>query len=192
MKEFDMKSKDEKAAGPVQWQIDTAHTGAHFSVRHMMVSNVRGEFSKVTGTVNLDTGDIGRSTVEASIEAASIQTREPARDKHLRSADFLDVEHFPVISFKSRKIEGMAASGFVLTGDLTIHGVTREVVLDVEPLSEEIADAYGNFRIGTSATTKIDRRDFGLTWNAVLETGGVVVGTEIKITIEIELTRPAK
>jgi len=176
----------------VQWQIDGAHTGVHFAVRHMMVSNVRGEFSKVSGTVNLDREDIRRSTVEALIEASSIQTREPARDQHLRSADFLETGRFPAISFKSKKIEGARDSGLTVTGDLAIHGVTREVVLEVEPLSEEMADPFGNLRIGTSATTKIDRRDFGLTWNAVLETGGLLVGTEVKITIEIELTRPAK
>jgi len=187
-----MSPKDDISAPPVQWKIDPAHSAAHFSVRHMMVSNVRGEFGKVSGTVNLDREDIRRSTVEASIDAASIQTREAARDKHLRSADFLDIDRFPVITFKSKKVDGTRESGLAVTGDLTIHGVTREVVLTVEPLSEEVADPYGNFRIGTSATTRIDRRDFGLTWNAALETGGVLVGTEVKITVEVELTRPAK
>lgn len=175
--------------GPVLWQIDAAHSSAHFSVRHMMVSNVRGEFSKITGVVTLDTGDFQRSAVEASIDAASIQTREAARDTHLRSADFLDVERFPAITFKSKRIEGSPDSEFSIAGDLTIHGVSREVVLEAEPLSPEITDPYGNIRIGTSAIAKIDRRNFGLTWNAVLETGGVVVGNEVKITLEVELTR---
>jgi polyisoprenoid-binding protein YceI len=176
---------------PLLWQIDPVHSSAHFSVRHMMVSNVRGEISNISGAVKLYPGDPGRSSVEAVLDASSIQTREPARDAHLRSADFLDVEKFPNITFKSMRVEGSMAEGLRAMGNLTIHGVTREVALEVEPLSPEIKDPYGNIRMGTSAATKIDRRDFGLTWNAALETGGLLVGTEIKITLEIELTKTA-
>ena len=176
---------------PLLWQIDPAHSSAHFSVRHMMVSNVRGEISKISGAVKLYPGDPGKSSVDAVLDASSVQTREPARDAHLRSADFLDAEKFPTIAFTSTRVEGSMTEGFRATGNLTIHGVTREVALEVESLSSEIKDPYGNIRMGTSATTKIDRRDFGLTWNAALETGGLLVGTEIKVTLEIELIKTA-
>lgn len=184
-------AKSVVSPGPAVWQIDPSHASAQFSVRHMMVSNVRGEFSRVTGSVRLDSNDVSRSSIEAVIDASSIQTREPARDQHLRSADFLDVERYPVITFTSRSVEGSAGAGFRVTGDLTIRGVTRLVVLDVEPLSPEIKDPYGNVRVGTSGATKIDRRDFGLTWNGVLETGGVLVGNEVKITLDVELIKAA-
>lgn len=176
---------------PVTWQIDPAHASVYFSVRHMMVANVRGEFGKVNGVVRMNPDDPARTSIEAVIDASSIQTREAARDQHLRSADFLDVARFPVITFKSGSIAGSASSGFMVTGDLTIHGVTREVAMEVEPLSPEVKDPYGNIRVGTSAATKINRRDFGLTWNAVLETGGALVGNEIKISLDIELIKTA-
>jgi polyisoprenoid-binding protein YceI len=171
-----------------KWQIDPMHSAAHFSVRHMMISNVHGEF-KLSGVVQIDSTKFGNSTVEAVIDATTVDTREPARDKHLRSADFFDVEKYPSLTFQSTRISGSPGEGFALTGNLTIHGVTREVTFDVEPLSPETKDPYGNVRIGASARTKIDRKDFGLHWNAMLETGGVVVGTQVSITLELELIR---
>jgi len=172
----------------VKWQIDPVHSGAHFSVRHMMITNVHGEF-KLSGSVWLDPQEFRNSKVEAVIDAATIDTREPARDKHLRSADFFDVQKFPTLTFSSTRIEGSPEEGFALSGNLTIHGVTREITFDVEPLSPETKDPYGKVRMGTSARTKIDRKDFGLHWNAVLETGGLVVGSQVNITLEIELIK---
>jgi polyisoprenoid-binding protein YceI len=173
------------------WQIDPAHSSAHFAVRHMMVANVRGEFSRVTGTVVLEPSNPATARAEAVIDAAGIQTREPARDQHLRSADFLDVERFPTITYRSLEVQTREDGGFQVAGELTLHGVTRPVTLAVEPPSAETRDPYGSIRVGTSASAKIDRRDFGLTWNAVLEAGGVLVGNEIRITLDVELIRSA-
>jgi len=156
----------------------------------MMISNVHGEF-KLEGSVLTDPKEFSNSKVEATIDASTIDTREAARDKHLRSADFFDVEKFPELTFVSTRIVGSAVDGFALTGNLTIHGITREVTFDVESLSPEIKDPYGNLRIGVSARTRIDRKDFGLRWNAALETGGVVVGNQVNITLEIELIKEA-
>jgi polyisoprenoid-binding protein YceI len=166
------------------WEIDSVHSGAHFTVRHMMVSNVRGEFGAVTGTLNLDEKDVTKSTVEASIDATTINTREPKRDTHLKSPDFFDVAKFPTITFKSKKVEAAGAGKLKVTGDLTMHGVTKSVVLDVEGPGA----AMGNKR-GASATTKINRKDFGLGWNKVLEAGGVAVGEEVKVEIDLELNK---
>lgn len=170
------------------YSIDPVHSAAHFSVRHMMVSNVRGEFTRLSGTIQFDPDNPANSTVEAQIDAASISTREPDRDTHLKSADFLDVDKFPTILFRSTKTEAKPGGGTV-TGDLTIHGVTRPIRLDVEGPSTETEDPWGKQRIGLSATTKLSRKDFGLTWNAALESGGVLVGDEVKITIDIEAIR---
>jgi polyisoprenoid-binding protein YceI len=178
------------AAGQVKWQIDPMHSAAHFSVRHMMISNVHGEF-KLEGSVLTDPKEFNNSKVEAEIDASTIDTREASRDKHLRSADFLDVENFPNLTFVSSRIVGSPEDGFALTGNLTIRGISREVTFDVEPLSPETKDPYGNVRIGATARTKIDRKDFGLRWNAVLETGGAVVGNQVNITLEIELIKEA-
>ncbi|MEG9437757.1 YceI family protein [Edaphobacter sp. HDX4] len=172
----------------ITYQIDPAHTSVHFSVRHMMVSNVRGEFGKVSGTVMFDPDNTANSTVEATIDASSIATRDDQRDTHLKSADFLDVEKFPTITFRSTKVE-MHEGGATLTGNLTIHGVTREIVLDVEGSTQEIKDPWGKQRMGASATGKLSRKDFGLIWNAALETGGVLVGDEVKINIDVEVVR---
>jgi len=174
------------------WTIDTPHSAAQFSVRHMMISNVKGEFTKVTGTVDLDEKEITLSKVDATIDATTISTREPKRDAHLKSADFFDVAKFPTITFKSTSISKGADGRLKMTGDLTLHGVTRQVVLDVDPLSAPMRDRSGASHAGTSATTRISRKDFGLTYNAALETGGVMVGDEVTITIDIELVkRPA-
>jgi polyisoprenoid-binding protein YceI len=173
---------------PITYAIDPTHSSVHFSVRHLMVSNVRGEFTKLTGTVEFDPEKPESSTIDATIDATSISTRDPQRDGHLKSADFLDVEKFPTMSFRSKKIEIQPGGGKV-TGDLTIHGVTREITLDVEGPTEEIKDPWGKLRIGASATAKLNRKDFGLTWNAALETGGVMVGDEVKISIDVEVIR---
>jgi len=177
-----------RAAEPVMWQIDPQHSAAHFSIRHMMITNVHGEF-KLTGSVMVDPKEFTNSKVEGVIDASTVDTREPARDKHLRSADFLDVEKFPSMTFSSTRINGSRHESFDLSGNLTIHGVTRDVTFAVEPLSPEMKDPYGNLRMGTSAKAKIDRKDFGLHWNAALETGGVLVGTQVAITLEIELIK---
>ncbi len=173
--------------GITTWNIDPAHSNAQFSVRHMMISNVRGEFTKVSGKAQFDQhNSSGGFSVEAVIDVNTINTREPDRDKHLKSPDFFDAEKYPTITFKSTGAEN-SPDGLKLTGDLTIHGVTREVTLDVEGPTPPTKDPWGNTRIGASATTKINRKDFGLTWNQALETGGILVGEEVKITIDVEL-----
>ncbi len=172
----------------IKYQFDSAHTSAHFSVRHMMISSVRGEFSKVSGTIVYDPENPANSSIDAEIDAASINTREPQRDAHLKSPDFLDVAKFPVIVFRAKEISGNGAE-WKVKGDLTIHGVTRQVALDVDGPTPETKDPWGNVRIGASATTKIDRKDFGLIWNSALESGGVLVGDEVKISIDMEAIR---
>ena len=171
-----------------EYVIDSAHSAAQFSVKHMMVSNVRGAFSKVTGTANIDEKDITKSTVEAVIDATTVNTNEPKRDEHLRSADFFDTAKYPTITFKSTKVE-QAGQNLKVTGNLTLHGVTKPVVLDVEGFTTEAKDPWGNTKRGGSATTKINRKDFGLGWNSVLETGGVAVGEEVAITLDLELNK---
>jgi polyisoprenoid-binding protein YceI len=173
------------------WAIDSSHSSAQFSVRHMMVSNVRGEFTSTKGTVRWDGKDLATAVVEATIDAASINTREPKRDAHLRSADFFDAEKFPTLTFKSTKVEPAGAGKLRMTGDLTLRGVTRQVVFDVDGPTPAVRDNRGNQRVGASATATIGRKDFGLVWNATLETGGVVVGDEVKITLDVELMLPA-
>ena len=173
------------------WQIDPAHSVAQFSVRHMMISNIKGEFSKLAGVVNLDEKDPTRSTVEVSIDTTTINTRVPKRDADLRGANFLDVEKYPTMTFRSKRIVAVDPGRYKLTGDLTIHGVTREVTFDVEGPTPAIKDPHGNVRVGASATAKISRKDFGLTWNAPLESGGVVVGDDVTITVDVELVKKA-
>jgi len=176
---------------PTQWQIDPAHSAAHFSVRHLMISNVRGEFTKVTGSAQINAADPAKSTVEVTIEAASLNTREPQRDEHLRSADFFDVANYPTLTFRSKRIEALGAENFKLTGDLTIRGVTKEVTFDVEGPTASVKDPWGNIRAGIAASAKINRKDFNVAFNALTETGGLVVGDEVKITIEAELIQQA-
>lgn len=171
------------------WEIDGAHSSAQFSIKHLMVSNVRGEFSKVAGTLNLDDKDITKSSVDVSIDVNTINTREAKRDAHLKSPDFFDAAKFPALTFKSKKVEKAGADKLKVTGDLTIHGVTKEVVLNVEGPSAEIKDPFGNTRRGATATAKINRKDFGLNWNKALEAGGVLVGEEVNITIDVELLK---
>jgi polyisoprenoid-binding protein YceI len=176
---------------PTQWQIDPAHSAAHFSVRHLMISNVRGEFTKLSGSALINPADPAKSSIEITIEAASLNTREPQRDEHLRSADFFDVANHPTLTFRSKRIEALGAENFKLTGDLTIRGVTKEVTFDVEGPTASVKDPWGNVRAGVSASAKINRKDFGVAWNALTETGGVVVGDEVKITVEAELIQQA-
>ena len=171
------------------WNLDPAHTSVQFSVRHLMVSTVRGAFGKLSGTVQVEEKDLTRSKIQATIDAASIDTRVEKRDTHLKSPDFLDVARYPTIVFVSTKVEAGAPGHFKVIGDLTLHGVTREVSLDVEGPTPEIKDPRGDTRAGAQATTTINRKDFGLTWNQVLETGGVAVGDEVTITIDVEATK---
>jgi polyisoprenoid-binding protein YceI len=171
------------------YDIDPAHTNVNFSVRHMMISNVRGEFTKVTGTVAFDPNSLQASKVEAVIDASSIHTRDDQRDTHLKSHDFLDVEHYPAIRFQSTRIENDGSDGYIVHGGLTVHGVTREVAVKVEEVTPETRDPWGNVRVGASARARFKRSDFGLTWNQVLEAGGLLVGDELTVTIDAELKR---
>jgi polyisoprenoid-binding protein YceI len=169
------------------WEFDPEHTGVQFKVRHLMVSSVRGEFEKVSGKIVYDEADVTKSTADVTIVAASINTRVAKRDEHLRSPDFLDVAKYPTITFKSKRVEKAGNGTLKMTGDLTIRGVTKEVALTVEGPTPAIKDPMGNNRVGGQATTKIHRKDFGLVWNKALETGGVVVGDEVDITIDVEI-----
>lgn len=178
------------AARAEVWEFDASHTAATFQVRHMMVSNVRGEFGKVTGKVDWDGKDLTRATIEATIDASTINTREPKRDAHLRSPDFFDVAKHPALTFKSKKVTG-GKGRYKVVGDLTIRGVTKEVTLDVLGPSAPAKSPWGSTSVGVSATTKINREDFGLTWNKALEAGGVLVGKEVVITIDVEAVQPA-
>jgi polyisoprenoid-binding protein YceI len=170
------------------WTIDGSHSHATFSVRHLMISNVRGEFQKVSGSVTFDPAKLEATKVNAEIDVSSISTREPQRDAHLRSADFFDVEKHPTITFASTSVRS-ADRGLELVGDLTIRGTTKQVVLLLDGPTPEQTDPWGNVRVGASASTKIKRSDFAMTWNTVLEAGGVVVGDEITINIDVELIR---
>ena len=171
---------------PTEWEIDSAHSAAHFSVKHLMVSTVRGQFKAVTGTVVLEEADLTRSRVQVEVDAASIETGEPKRDGHLKSPDFFDVAKFQKLTFRSTRIE-KACEDFKVTGDLTMHGVTRPVTLTVDSLSAATKDPYGRTVRGVSAHGKLNRKDWGLAWNAPLETGGVLVGEEVKLQIDAEL-----
>ena len=173
------------------WNIDPVHSVVEFKVKHMMISNVKGHFSSLTGTLSLYEARPENSSVQASIEVASISTREPQRDGHLKSADFFDAEKFPTIDFKSTSVKPTGKASGTVEGDLTIHGVTRKVVLDVDGPTAPGKDPWGNTRVGVTASTKISRKDFGLTWNAALETGGVLVGDEVTITLDVQFVKTA-
>jgi polyisoprenoid-binding protein YceI len=180
------------AAANSNWQIDPQHSSAQFSVRHLAISTVRGAFSKVTGTVALDDKDITKSTVDVTIDVTTVDTREPDRDKDLRSDRFFDVAHYPSMTFKSKKVEQVIPGKLKVTGDLTIRGTTKEVVLDVEGPTAPIKDPWGNQRAAALATTKVNRQDFGVKWNATLDNGGVVVSDDVSITIDVELVKKDK
>jgi polyisoprenoid-binding protein YceI len=176
-------------AATATWQIDPAHTAAGFSVRHMMIATVRGQFKGVTGTVLWDDQDINNSTVDVNIDANTIDTGEPKRDADLKSANFLDVKNYPTITFKSTKIEKISAGKMKVTGNLTIHGVTKQVVLDVEGPSGAVKDPWGNTRVALNATTTVNRMDYGVKWNAKMDSGGMVVGDDVNINIDLEMTK---
>jgi polyisoprenoid-binding protein YceI len=171
------------------WNIDPVHSVAEFKVKHMMISNVKGQFTGVTGALVLDETDVTKSKVEAGINAASISTGDAQRDAHLKSADFFDVEKFPTLSFHSSTVRRTSDGELEVAGELTIHGVTRKAVFAVEGPTAPGKDPWGNTRIGISATTKINRKDFGLTWNAALETGGILVGDEVTITLDVQFVK---
>ena len=171
------------------YQIDPAHASAQFKVRHMMIANVKGEFHKISGTATFDPANPGASSVEATIDVASISTRDQQRDADLKSPNFFDVEKYPTITFKSKKVTATGGDSFTVVGDLTIHGVTREVDLNVEELTEETKDPWGNLRRGATAKTRIHRKDFGMSFNVALEAGGFLVGEEVDLTIDVELIR---
>jgi polyisoprenoid-binding protein YceI len=182
-----MATATQTPTGVTTWKIDPAHTQVEFAVRHMMITTVKGRFSDVTGEIQLDETRHAASRVNIDINVASIDTREAQRDAHLRSADFFDVEKFPKMTFRGTEIEG-ALHQFKLTGDLTIHGVTRPITLDVTHEGRG-KDPWGGERIGFAATGKIKRSDFGLTWNAALETGGLLVGDDVKISLDVEAVK---
>jgi len=177
------------ATSATTWTIDEAHTHVEFAVKHMMISTVKGRFGKVSGTVTTQKGDFSDAVVDVTIDAASLDTRQEQRDAHLRSADFFNVEQFPTLRFVSKRLD-KTGSGYQLVGDLTIRDVTTEVVLAVSDEGRG-KDPWGGERAGFSATTKVDRRAYGLTWNQALETGGILVGDDIKISIEAELVKSA-
>ena len=172
-----------------EYKIDPAHSSAQFMVRHMMITNVRGAFSGIQGSVNYDPDNLKVSSLNVVIDASTVNTLDAQRDAHLKSADFLDVAQYPSITFKSTNVKANGGGELSIAGDLTIHGVTKEVVLQVDEPSAEGKDPWGNVRMGASATTKIKRSDFGLAWNQALETGGILVGDELKLAIEVSLIR---
>ena len=176
------------AAQTSTWNIDPNHSSAQFTVRHLGISNVSGAFTKVSGSVTLNDKDITQSQVNATIDATSIDTRQPDRDKDLRSPNFLDVEKYPTLEFKSKRIVNSGGK-LQLVGDLTLHGTTREVTLDVDGPTPELADPWGNLRRGFSASTTINRKDYGVVWNNTLKTGEAVVGDNVKIQIDVELVK---
>jgi polyisoprenoid-binding protein YceI len=171
------------------WNIDPVHSVAEFKVKHMMITNVKGQFTVINGILSLDEGDLTNSRVEAVLDAASVNTRDAQRDAHLKSADFFDVEKFPTLSFKSTRVSRTGDGELAVAGNLTIHGVTRPVVFNVEGPTAPGKDPWGNTRVGLSATTKVNRKDFGLTWNAALETGGILVGDDVTITLDVQFIK---
>jgi polyisoprenoid-binding protein YceI len=177
------------AAATSTWQIDPNHSAAQFAVRHLAISTVRGAFTKVNGTIQFDDKDISKSSVDVTIDAASVDTRVADRDKDLRSDHFFDVEKYPTLTFKSTKMEQSAPGKLKVTGDLTVHGVTKQVVLDVEGPTAPMKDPWGNQRAAANATTKINRQDFGVKWNAKMDNGGWVVGDDVEITIDVEIVQ---
>jgi polyisoprenoid-binding protein YceI len=170
------------------WEMDAAHSGVEFSVRHMMVSTVKGRFEKVKGAVELDEKEITKSTVEVTIDLSSVNTNDPKRDGHLKSPDFFDVAKFPAATFKSTKVQKVGKNKLKVTGDLNLHGVTKPVVLDVEGPTDPFKTPFGTTVRGLHATGKIDRKDFEIGWNKVLDNGGVLVGNEVSLDLNVELT----
>jgi len=174
-----------------EWNLDPVHSVAEFKVKHMMISNVKGQFTGLTGRLNLDEDDYTRSSVETTIDAATVNTRDAQRDGHLKSADFFDVEKFPTLEFRSTGLRKTGDGELEATGDLTIHGVSRPVTFAVEGPTPPAKDPWGNLRLGLSATTKINRKDYGLAWNAALEAGGILVGDDVTITLDVQFVKAA-
>jgi polyisoprenoid-binding protein YceI len=173
------------------WQIDPTHSHAEFKVKHLMIANVKGSFPKLSGALTLHESDLTQSTVEASIDVASVETRDAQRDSHLKSADFFDVEKYPAMTFKSTKVSLTAAGEGTVAGNLTIRDVTKPVIFHVEGPTAPVKDPWGNLRVAVEATTKISRKEFGLTWSAPVETGGVLIGDEVTITLDVEFVKAA-
>jgi polyisoprenoid-binding protein YceI len=184
-----MATTPQTPASITTWKLDPAHSSADFKVRHMMISNVKGTFSGISGTLYENTADPTLSTVEASIDISTISTGDAQRDTHLKSPDFFDTAKYPVMTFKSTTVKPNGDGGYNVTGDLTLHGVTRQQTFVVDGPSPAAKDPWGNTRIGLSATGKISRKDFDLTWNAPLETGGILVGEEVPITLEVQFVK---
>ena len=172
------------------YTIDPAHSSFEFSVKHMVIASTKGRFATFDATANIDDANLPESSATISIDAASIDTRDATRDNHLRSADFFDVEKFPKITFQSKKVEAKGKGDYRIVGDLNIHGVSKEVALDAE-VSGPVKDPWGNTRMGVSAQTKINRKDWGLNWNSVLEAGGLLVGDDVRLTAELEFVKSA-
>lgn len=170
------------------WNIDASHSSIQFQVKHLMISNVRGEFGKVSGKILFDGKDFSTVEADAVIEVASIDTREPKRDEHLRSADFFDAATYPTITFKSKRVEGLSDKKFKLIGDFKMRGITKEITLDVEA-TPVIKGMRGEARVGAHATTRLNRQDYGIKWNRTLDAGGVVVSNEVRITLDLELAK---
>jgi len=177
-------------AGVTTYKLDPRHSAAQFAVTHLMISTVRGEFHAVNGSVNVDDSDITKSSVDVTIDASTVDTREPDRDKDLKSPNFFDVAKYPTITFKSTKVENGAPDHLKVTGDLTMHGVTKSVVLDVTVPKPPIKDPWGLQRTAVSGATKLNRQDFGMTWNKALDSGGVVVSDNVDITLDVEMIVP--
>jgi len=177
------------AAATSTWEIDPNHSAAQFAVRHLAISTVRGAFTKMNGTVQFDDKDVSKSSVEVTIDAASVDTRVADRDKELRSDHFFDVEKYPTLTFKSTKVEQETPGKLKVTGDLTIHGVTKQVVLEVEGPTTPVKDPWGNQRAAANASTKVNRQDFGVKWNAKMDNGGWVVGDDVDLTIDVEMVQ---
>ena len=180
------------ASAPVwasTWEIDPAHTSAQFAVKHLVISTVRGQLGKVTGVINLDDADLTKSSVQATIDATGIDTREAKRDEHLRGPDFLDVAKYPTITFRSKKIEKVSDEKYQVTGDLTMRGVTKEVVLDVAGSPKPLTDPFGNVKLGGVVKTVLNRKDFGVAWSKTLDGGGLVVGDDVDVTIDAEVIK---
>ncbi len=175
-------------AEPTSWVIDTAHSRLTFGIKHMTVSTVRGAFGNFSGKVEVNNDDPTTASIQVTIDVASVNTLEPKRDEHLRSADFFDVAKYPTMTFRSKKVE-KAGGGLRITGDLTLRGVTKEVVLTVDELAAPITDPWGATRVGAHATAKLNRKDFGMTWSKVMDNGGLVVGDEVSVAIDLELVK---
>jgi polyisoprenoid-binding protein YceI len=184
-----MATSPATSAAVTTWKIDPVHSSAEFKVKHMMVSNIKGSIQGMTGDLTEHATDASLSSIDATLDASTVNTGLADRDAHLKAADFLDTEKYPKITFKSTKVEKKGSEEYAVTGNLTIHGVTKPVTLTVEGPSAPQKDPYGNTRIGLSATTKINRRDYGLSYNGLLEAGGLVVGDEVHITLDVEFIK---